>query len=440
MKIPTLPVFQPLLAKRRFKGAAGGRGGGKSHFVAEKLIADTVADHHRVACIREFQSSIKDSVKTLLEDKIKKFELGHLFHSTNSEIRGPNDSLFVFKGMQATESNKFAEALKSLEGFSRAWAEEAQTLSATSLEIMTPTFRSPGAEMYFTWNPRKKDDPVDVFFHENEGDPDFAFVHCIYRDNPWLPDDAWRDMNRDKKRNPDRYAHVWLGLYEQRSQARVFHNWKIDKFETPLDTQFYFGADWGFGDPTVLIRCWIRDATTLMVDFEAFKRGCPTVKIPALFATVPGATKWTIRADSARPDTIDHVKNHGFPLIIGADKGRNSVEDGIEFLQGYDIVVHERCENLIDELSSYSYKTDPRTNDILPFLDKQAGKDHCIDALRYALEAFRKNRGFDISDKFLQKASHPLPSGAVVSSAKTAASGYFGDQISDAFLAAARKR
>ena len=96
-------------------------------------------------------------------------------------------------------------------------------------------------------------------------------------------------------------------------------------------------------------------------------------------------------ADSARPETISFMKRHGYPNVIAAKKGTGSVEEGITFLQAYDLVVHPRCQHTIDELTLYRYKTDPLTGQVLPVL--QDTKNHVIDALRYAIEPLRRNRG-----------------------------------------------
>jgi phage terminase large subunit len=116
--------------------------------------------------------------------------------------------------------------------------------------------------------------------------------------------------------------------------------------------------------------------------------GCEIVHTPDLFLTVPDSEKWPIVADSSRPETISHMRQNGFPKIMSAVKGPKSVEEGIEWLKSHDIIVHPRCTHTIDELTFYSYKTDPLTGKVLPIL---ADRDnHLIDALRYACEASRR--------------------------------------------------
>ncbi|MGL4197562.1 MAG: PBSX family phage terminase large subunit [Allorhizobium sp.] len=381
---PQVPrKFVPLLKPARYKGARGGRGSGKSHFFAEQLVVEAAATHTRTACLREVQNSIKDSVKQLIEDKVRRLGLERRFKFTETEIRGPNDSLFIFRGLQ----NHTVTSIKSLEGFNRAWVEEAQTISQKSLDIATPTFRTPGSEMRFSWNPLTANDPIERFFNENADDPDFVLVTANWQDNPWFPADLHKDMERDKRRDFDKYLHVWEGEYSKLGEAAVFRNWKVEAFNTHPDAVFRFGADWGFSiDPTVLIRAYII-GRTLYVDQEAYKVGCEIDATPALFDTIQGSRKFTIRADSARPETVSFMQRKGFK-IIPAVKGPGSVEDGIEFLKSYDIVVHPRCKHTIDELTHYSFKTDKQTDEILPILEDK--NNHVIDALRYACEGLRR--------------------------------------------------
>lgn len=212
--------LKPLLYPRRYKGAKGGRGGAKSHFFAEQIVLRCYARTTRVVCIREIQNSIKDSVKQLLIDKIEKFGLQQWFEVTETEIRGPDGSLIVFKGMQSYN----AANIKSLEGYDIAWVEEAQTLSQHSLDLLRPTIRKSGSELWFSWNPRYKTDPVDKFFRENEGDQDFICVFINWRDNPWFPAELFAEMERDFKNDPDKADHIWNGAYGA-SQGAILARW-----------------------------------------------------------------------------------------------------------------------------------------------------------------------------------------------------------------------
>jgi phage terminase large subunit len=242
--------------------------------------------------------------------------------------------------------------------------------------------------LWFSWNPNKPTDPVDVLLRGEQLPSDAIVVEANWSDNPWLPEELRTDLADDLRRDPDKFAHVWGGHYSLNSEARVFRNWKVAEFDTPADSIHRFGADWGFAvDPTVLVRCHI-DGRTLYVDREAWEVGCEIDKTPALFDRIDGSRKFLIRADSARPETVSYMKRQGF-RITAALKGVGSVDDGIEFLRSFDIVVHPRCTNVINELTLYAYKTDPQTGEILPVLEDK--NNHTVDALRYALEELRRS-------------------------------------------------
>lgn len=386
----TLQIKTPRWAKdfvskpARYRGAHGGRGSGKSHLVAEYLIERSAIEKCDIVCVREVQKSLAQSVKKLLENKITDLDVGHLFDVQREQIISAHGGRIIFQGMQ----NHTAESIKSLEGYDIAWVEEAQTLSQLSLDLLRPTIRKPGSEIIFTWNPRNATDPVDVLLRGEEPPPHAIVVPVNYEDNPWFPDVLRDEMEYDKKRDPEKFQHIWRGAYVRNSEARVFKNWKVEEFEAPLDAVHRLGADWGFAsDPTTLIRCHIV-GRTLYIDYEAYRVGCEITDTPALFMTVPDSEKWPITADSARPETISHMRKNGFPKIMPAVKGAKSVEEGVAWLQSFDIIVHPRCIHTIDELTHYSYKTDPITSIVMPVLEDK--DNHVIDALRYACEGARR--------------------------------------------------
>jgi phage terminase large subunit len=385
LRIQTAAVYEPLLRPARYKGAHGGRGSAKSHHFAGMLIEDCIYEKIDAVCLREVQKSLKFSVKKLLENKISDMNAGLYFEVQNEQIKARNSGNIIFQGMQDHTS----DSIKSLEGFKRAWFEEAQSASQRSLDLLRPTIRAPGSELWFSWNPRYATDPVDMLLRGDVLPPGAVVVEANYTDNPWLPQELIDEMEYDKRRDPDKYAHIWLGKYQQNSNARVFRNWTIEEFERPPGTVHRLGADWGFSvDPSVLVRCDI-EGNRLYIDYEAYMVGCEIVNLPELFMSVPESEKWPITADSARPETISHMRRNGFPKIMSAIKGAKSLEEGVEFLKSFDIVVHPRCVHTIDELTLYSYKTDPLDESkILPALSDK--DNHVIDALRYACEGARR--------------------------------------------------
>lgn len=337
-----------------------------------------------VLCVREVQNSIADSVKRLIEAKISALGLDAYFEVTDKEIRCPRaGSVIIFRGMQ----NHTAASVKSLEGFHVAWWEEAQTASRKSLDLLIPTIREPGSELWFSWNPTNASDPVEFLRHDPP--PGAIVVEANAEDNPWFPAELRADMERDRSRDPDKYHHVWRGGYEARSETRVFRNWRVEALIPPHNVVWHYGLDFGFAaDPTAALRCAIW-GHKLYIDAEAYEAAVPTEALPQfLIDRVPGINMHVCRADAARPETIDHLRRHGFPMIRPAKKGKDSVKDGLEFLRGFDIIAHPRCANMQRELTLYGYKTDRQTGDILPEVEDR--NNHLVDALRYAVEALHQ--------------------------------------------------
>lgn len=205
-------MFVPLLDPARYKGAYGGRGSGKSHFFADQLIEDSLVEKGmRSVCIREVQKSLKESAKRLIEDKLAEHGLGEAdgFKPFREVIETPGDGVITFQGMQ----DHTAESIKSLEGFKRAWCEEAQSLSARSLSLLRPTIRAEGSEIWFSWNPRRKTDPVDAMLRSASPPTGAQIVRANWSDNPWLPSVLEQERMDCLRDNPDQYPHIWEGDY-----------------------------------------------------------------------------------------------------------------------------------------------------------------------------------------------------------------------------------
>lgn len=212
LQIPTAEVFEPLLQPSRYKGAWGGRGSGKSHFFAGMLIEDSLVEHGLLSvCIREVQKTLKDSSKRLIEAKLKDFRLGEAdgFKIFNEVIQTPGDGAIIFQGMQ----DHTAESIKSLEGFKRAWWEEAQAASTRSLNLLRPTIRAEGSELWFSWNARLRNDPVDVMLRGPEQPTGAQVVQANWRDNPWFTSELEQERLDCLRMQPDQYDHIWEGGY-----------------------------------------------------------------------------------------------------------------------------------------------------------------------------------------------------------------------------------
>lgn len=212
LQIETARVFQPLLDPARDKGAWGGRGSGKSHFFAGLLIEDSLANKGLLsACIREVQKSLKDSAKRLIESKLAEHNLGEAdgFKVFRELIETPGDGVVIFQGM----ADHTAESIKSLEGFKRAWVEEAQTLSQRSVGLLRPTIRAEGSELWWSWNPRRKNDPVDLMLRGENKPTGAVVVRANWSDNPWFPSVLEQERRDTLANQPEQYDHIWEGGY-----------------------------------------------------------------------------------------------------------------------------------------------------------------------------------------------------------------------------------
>lgn len=206
-----------MLEPARYKGAWGGRGGGKSHFFADKLIEDCLAepgDHGegmRAVCIREVQKDLAQSSKLLVETKLRSLGIGEPdgFKIWKELIETPKDGLIIFKGM----NDYNADSIKSLEGFKRAWWEEAQSATLSSLNLLRPTLRAEGAERWFSWNPRRKSDPVDVMLRGAEKPTGCQVVRANWRDNPFFTRELEQERQDCLRTQPEQYNHIWEGGY-----------------------------------------------------------------------------------------------------------------------------------------------------------------------------------------------------------------------------------
>lgn len=411
----------PLIRPCRYKGVKGGRSGGKSHQLVEIAAAKMAANpKFKAAGIREVQKSIKYSLKSLLEQKIYEQGASYLFDMQDQVIKRRGDSgVAVFLGMQ----DHTADSVKGLEDFDLGLVDEANGLSKTSLKKLTPTFRKEGSEVHFAWNPEKESDPVDEFFAENEGHPDFLLLHVNIENNPFASETALAEYRREKAKaerarkrvaaaqaarvDPeekdlaiiDDFNHVWLGGYNKRSQSIVFHNWSIGEPDVPENVVWFYGVDWGFAsDPTAGTKCCIlppvgdKHPHRLYFRQAISQTGVRTEDAPDFLMQLEGIKDWPSRADSARPEMIDYVRRHGLPKMRPAVKGKGSVEDGVTFLQGMDIILHPTdCRPLESELKIFSYKVLKHTGEILPVVED--ANNHCIDSGRYAIEgAHRKGK------------------------------------------------
>ena len=380
----------------RYKGASGGRSSGKSHFFAECAVEEMVCDPAlRFVCIREVQRSLRFSAKSLVEAKIKTLGVSHLFEIFRNEIRRRNgDGVMIFEGMQ----EHTAESLKSLEAFGRAWVEEAHCISKRSLDLLLPTIRAPGSEIWFSWNPDQPTDPVDKFF--NEGVRGAAHVHTTYTDNPFCPEVMRTEAARLKDADPEAFEHIWLGGYFLGGSGRVYSSFlnkpypegNVDEGVEDIGGELLVGMDFNVNpmSATIAVRavdeCLVLDALEIMTSNteemgEEIRRrypGRPVVVCPdpsgkARKTSAPvGQTDFTIlermgfqvRAPNAAPPVVDRVNNANAMYF----------QDGKRRIR-----IHPNARALITALANLTYKEGTSIR------DKRSGFDHLPDSLDYLL-------------------------------------------------------
>jgi phage terminase large subunit len=389
----TFPKWvKELLNPYRFKIVYGGRGSGKSYAIADILLIKSLEKQCLIVCGREFQNSIKDSVHSLLKRRIEALGFSKYFQITRDEIRCKySASRFIFKGMRNN-----IDSIKSMAGITHLWIEEADTLSAESWKVIKPTIREEGSEIFITMNPKNKTDILYREFVEPEETPEDTYrVKINYVDNPHFPSVLNAEMKRDKARDHGYYLHVWEGECLEHSHAQIFKNkWDVvaeEDFIEPEDMYPYYGLDFGFSqDPTAGIRCFVNDNDNkLYITHEAVKIGLEIDHTLAFLEEhLPDVMNYTIYADNARPESISFLKRQGLS-IKAVEKGKGSIEDGLEYIKSFDgVVIHERCVETINEFTLYSYKVDERSGDITnKIVDKY---NDLTDSLRYALERSMK--------------------------------------------------
>lgn len=377
-------LFQPA----RYKVAYGGRGGIKSWSFARALLIKGAHSCLRVLCAREFQNSIKESVHQLLCDQIKLINLQDYYpNPSNNEIKGVTGTEFIFAGLKQNVTK-----IKSTEGIDICWVEEAEKVSENSWQVLIPTIRKEGSEIWISFNPHEERDPTYKRFIVNRDEilrefSDSVIMETSWRDNPWLPKELETEKNYLARVDKDAYDHVWDGQVQKRSSAQVMRGkCVLDSFVPGQDWNGpYYGIDWGFStDPVTLIKMWIYD-NRLYIEEEFWGLEVELDDLPKKFDTISGAKEHTARADNSRPETIRHLQRHGYPRIEATSKWPGSVEDGISFLRAFEkIVIHPRCVHTDEESRTYKHKVDSLTGDVLPdIVDKN---NNCWDAIRYGLD------------------------------------------------------
>lgn len=386
-----IPVEYKRLFDTDWREAAvfGGRFSLKSHTVARVLLIRARQSKIRVACFREFQNSIADSSHQLLADLIQQYDLTD-FKVTDKAIENTvNGSDFLFKGLHRNE-----QSVKSTEGINIAWVEEAQTVSTTSLEVLTPTVRLPGSQLIYTYNRLLEEDPV----HKRlvlEGRPNTLKINTNYDialKYNWIPDTIMQEIEDDKENRPNLYQHKWLGLPNS-IERRVYKDWaRVDSVphEARLERR---GLDFGFkNDPSAIVAIYYYNGGYIL-DEELYRKGMHNNEI-ASFCNNLDKPNTLIIGDSAEPKSISELQLSGVNIIgvkkAGGDDEMGNKKSfkqyGIDFVGQQRISVTERSVNIWREYISYLHKEDKEGNMLN---DPEDGNDHGMDATLYGFMGLR---------------------------------------------------
>lgn len=390
-KIIDIPVEYKRLFDDDWREAAiyGGRYSLKSHTVARALLIMGREKQMRFGCFREYQNSIAESSYQLLKDLIAKYELYDYKTTENSIVNTINGTDFLFKGLRHNE-----QSIKSIEGIDVAWVEEAQTISKTSIDVLTPTVRKPGSKIIYTYNRLLENDPV----HQRlvvEGRPNTLVINANYdiaEKYGYMPDVIKNEIEDDKLNRPALYKHKWLG--EPNSlERRVYQGWKQREtvpHEARLERR---GLDFGFkNDPTAVISIYYYNGGYIL-DEELYRKGMHNNDIAAFLNNTDKPNTLVI-GDSAEPKSIDELVLNGVNIIgvkkAGGDDPLGNKQSfkqyAIDFVGQQQISYTKRSINLEREYLSYLHKED-KDGKILN--DPEDGNDHAMDALLYGFTGLR---------------------------------------------------
>lgn len=377
----------------------------KGYMFAELGISGTIL------CAREFMNTLSDSSMEEIKQAIRSIPfLNDYYDMGENYIRTKNKNVsYSFCGLRHN-----LDSIKSKARILLCWIDEAETVSEVAYRKLLPTVREEitmpdgsvyNSEIWITWNPEKRESPTSVRFrHDSIMDGSTVIglgAELNYTDNPWFPEVLDIERRRDQRNQDDAtYRWIWEGAYLEMSESQIFKNkYEVKEFEPDYQNWDgpYIGLDFGFAqDPTACVKAWIHDGC-IWIEREAGKVGLELDDtIGFLEHYIEDIKSYPVYADNARPESISHLKKKGLFRIAAVEKGKGSVEDGIEFIKSFNkVYIHPRCKGTLSEFRDYSYKKDRLTDEVLPIIvDKD---NHYVDALRYALEKIMKRgRGMNI--------------------------------------------
>lgn len=389
------PAFIPLFVDQsRYEVAWGGAGSGKSHIVARKWLYRLLKEsdtQHKILIARKVNRTLKRSVFTLFKNIISRWGLYDEFdfnHTDLSITYRVNGSQLMFTGMDDPEK------LKSIEGVTGIWMEEATEFTQEDFEQLDLRLRGITEypkQIILTLNPISEQHWIKRVFFDDPIDGAFT-LHTTYLDNAFIDDDYKMVMENKKKTNPRYYNIYALGNWGT-AEGLVFNNAtsRPIKFEEVESLECVQGLDFGYtNDPTAFHQSYIDPQNKKIFVYDGFyRKGMTNAEIADEIKSME-AHKHLTTADSSEPKSIDYIKAKGV-RIQGAMKGRDSVNAGIDYLSEYEIIVNSHLVEFMTEFNNYSWATD---KDGKPTNRPCDDFNHFIDSLRYSVEKHMKPSGF----------------------------------------------
>lgn len=395
-------VYFPLLLdySKRYEIYYGGAGSGKSVHIAMKLIIKACNSKRKVLVVRKYATTLKDSVFQLIIDTLKKWKIYSYckINLSTYTITLPNESVFLFKGMDDSEK------IKSITDITDIWCEEATELTLdeyTQLDLRLRALTD-NLQLFCSFNPVSKENWVFKRWFDVKAKYDVAntlILKTTYKDNKFLPQSYIDALEEKINSNPQYYKVYALGEFAT-LEGLVITNWKIEAFDAMAlaasGLEHRAGMDVGYIDKSAILdTLYDREHKTIYVFNEFYKSGCQLSELATAIKDM-NLQKTKLYVDNAETRAIQYFKNEGinaYPCL----KGKDSVRGGLMFLQDNLIIVHPSCKSLIMELENFSYIKSKQTGEYTE--DTTHEWSHAIDALRYGFSDIYTNKKLKTLDK-----------------------------------------
>lgn len=373
---------------RRYEVYYGGAGSGKSVFITQKLLLKALNRKRKVLIIRKYGTTLKDSVFQLVVDMLKKWGIYDMckINLSTYTITLPNESVFLFKGMDDSEK------IKSITDITDIWCEEATELSEDEYTQLDLRLRALAGDLQLivSFNPVSKTNWVfKRWFAEGVVTAaDTMILKTTYKDNRFLPDSYIQALEAKINTNPNYYKIYALGEFITLDKL-VFYNWKVEEFNhADINGALLVGLDFGFvNDISALVASILDEENKKIYIFKEWGETGKTNKDLANVIKSLGFNKSLIIADAAEPKSIQEIKAEGIQKIRACTKGKDSILHGIQKLQQYEIIVHPSCIGIITEFENYTWKKDKASGEYIN--TPVDAFNHYIDSLRYSLQCVK---------------------------------------------------